>query len=90
MDAEKEHFNNLLNLGNFALSSLETQFKTKGDANPDEDSYWTLEEYVHGQILHRIPYLGWMALDPAIPMAIFITLLIVMILWPEKRRKLRR
>lgn len=66
------------------------QFKTKGDANPDEDLYWTLEENVHGQVLHRIPYIGWIALDPAIPMTIVIILIIIMILWPEKRRKLRR
>lgn len=66
------------------------QFKTKGDANSDEDLYWTLEENVHGQILHRIPYIGWIALDPAIPMTIIIILIIVVIIWPEKRRKLRR
>lgn len=66
------------------------QFKTKGDANSDEDLYWTLEENVHGQILHRIPYIGWIALDPAIPMAMIIVLIIIIILWPEKRRKLRR
>jgi len=66
------------------------QFKTKGDANSDEDLYWTLEENVHGQVLHRIPYIGWIALDPAIPMTIIIILIIILILWPEKRRKLRR
>lgn len=66
------------------------QFKTKGDANPDEDLYWTLEENIHGPVLHRIPYIGWIALDPAIPMTIVIILIIIMILWPEKRRKLRR
>lgn len=66
------------------------QFKTKGDANSDEDLYWTLEENVHGQILHRIPYIGWIALDPAIPMTIIIILIIAVIIWPEKRRKLRR
>lgn len=66
------------------------RFKTKGDAKPDEDLYWTLEENVQGQVLHRIPYIGWIALDPAISMAIVIILIITMILWPEKRRKLRR
>lgn len=65
------------------------QFKTKGDANPDEDLYWTLEENIHGQVLHRIPYIGWITLDPAIPMTIVIILIIIIILWPEKRRKLR-
>jgi len=66
------------------------QFKTKGDANPNEDLQWVPEQNVHGRAIHRIPYIGWLALDPTIPIIIVSTLIIIIILWPEKRRKLRR
>jgi len=66
------------------------QFKTKGDANPSEDAYWTLEQSVHGRVIYRIPYIGWLALDPTVPIMILSIIAIIMILWPEKRRKRRR
>nr|NIP66513.1 hypothetical protein [Candidatus Bathyarchaeota archaeon]NIU81220.1 hypothetical protein [Candidatus Bathyarchaeota archaeon]NIV67864.1 hypothetical protein [Candidatus Bathyarchaeota archaeon]NIW34452.1 hypothetical protein [Candidatus Bathyarchaeota archaeon] len=64
------------------------QFKTKGDANPSEELYWTPEQRVHGRVIHRIPYIGWLALDPTISIIIIITVIIIILLWPEKRRKL--
>jgi signal peptidase len=67
-----------------------TQFKTKGDANPREDLYWIPEQNVHGRVIYRILYIGWLALDPTIPIIIVSTIVIIIILWPEKRRKLRR
>lgn len=66
------------------------QFKTKGDANPSEDLYWIPEQNIHGRVLHRIPYLGWLALDPTIPIIIAIILLIIIIFWPEKHRKWKK
>lgn len=66
------------------------QFKTKGDANPNEDLQWIPEQNVHGRVIHRIPYIGWLALDPTIPIIIVSIVVIIIILWPEKRRKLRR
>jgi len=66
------------------------QFKTKGDANPSEDPDWTPEQSVHGRVIYRIPYIGWLALDPTIPIIIISITIIIIILWPEKRRKLRR
>jgi len=66
------------------------QFKTKGDANPNEDLQWIPEQNVHGRVIHRIPYIGWLALDPTIPIIIISIVVIIIILWPEKRRKLRR
>jgi len=66
------------------------QFKTKGDANPNEDLYWVPEQDVHGRVLHRIPYLGWLALDPTIPIIIIVIIMIIVILWPENRRKWKK
>ncbi|TET18948.1 signal peptidase I [Candidatus Bathyarchaeota archaeon] len=66
------------------------QFKTKGDANAREDLQWIPEQNVHGRVIHRIPYIGWLALDPTIPIIIISIVVIIIILWPEKRRKLRR
>ena len=66
------------------------QFKTKGDANPSEDADWIPERNVHGRVIYRIPYIGWLALDPTVPIIILSIVAIFIILWPEKRRKLRR
>lgn len=66
------------------------QFKTKGDANPSEETYWTSEEDVHGRVLYKIPYLGWMALIPTIPITIAVIIIIITLLWPEKQRKRRK
>jgi len=66
-----------------------TQFKTKGDANPNEDD-WIQEQYVHGRVLYRIPYIGWLALDPTIPIIIIVTIIIIILLWPENHRKRKK
>ena len=66
------------------------QFKTKGDANPNEDLRWVPEQNVHGRVLYRIPYLGWLALDPTIPIIIVIAIVIIILLWPEKHRKRKK
>ena len=66
------------------------QFKTKGDANPNEDLHWIPEQNVHGRVLYRIPYLGWLALDPTIPIIIIIIITIIILLWPEKHRKRKK
>lgn len=64
-------------------------FRTKGDATP-EDPDWIPEQNVHGRVLYRIPYIGWLALDPAIPIIIIAIIAIIIILWPENRRKRRK
>ena len=66
------------------------QFRTKGDANQEEDSQWIRGEDVHGRTMYRIPYIGWLALDPTIPIIIISIIIIIALLWPRKRRKLRR
>ena len=71
------------------LSNGTIQFKTKGDANPDEDD-WISEQYVHGRVSYRIPYIGWLALDPTIPIIIIATIIIIIFLWPENHRKRRK
>jgi len=63
------------------------QFKTKGDANSSEDAYWVSEQDVQGRVLYRIPYLGWMALEPTIPIIIVIASIIIILVWPEDTRK---
>jgi len=66
------------------------QFKTKGDANPSEDRQWIPEQNVHGRVSYRIPYLGWLALEPTIPIIIIIIIIILILFWPEKRRKRKK
>jgi len=66
------------------------RFKTKGDANPSEDAYWTLEQNVQGRLLYRIPYLGWLTLEPTIPIIIITIIIILILFWPEKRRKKKK
>jgi signal peptidase len=63
------------------------QFKTKGDANPNADPYWIPEQNVQGRLLHRIPYLGWLTLEPAITVILIAIVIIVIVVWPETRRK---
>jgi len=65
-------------------------FKTKGDDNPTEDPYWVPDKNVHGRVLYRIPYLGYIALDPTIPIILTIIMAMIMLLWPEKNKKFRR
>jgi len=64
------------------------RIKTKGDANPTEDP-WIPEQNVHGRVLHRIPYIGYMVLIPAIPVTIAILIIIIILLWPEKPKRFR-
>ena len=66
------------------------QFKTKGDANPNEDLHWIPEQNVHGRVIYRIPYIGWLALDPTIPIILIMITVIVILLWPEKTKRFRR
>jgi signal peptidase len=66
------------------------QFRTKGDANPTEEPYWTPEQNVHGRVLYRISYIGWLALDPTIPIIIIVILVIIILVWPEKTKRFRR
>jgi len=65
------------------------RFRTKGDAGV-EDPDWTLEQNVHGRVLYRIPYIGWLALDPTIPIIITVIIIIIAIFWPEIRHELKR
>jgi len=69
------------------LANGTIRFKTKGDANPTEDPQWIPEQNVHGRVLYRIPYIGYMALIPAIPITIAVIVIIIILLWPEKTKR---
>jgi signal peptidase len=64
-------------------------FTTKGDNNTNPDSTPVSENQVHGRVVYRIPLIGYLALDPTIPLAIVIIALIAILIWPEKHRKKR-
>jgi len=66
------------------------QFRTKGDAVDDEDRDWISEQFVHGHVVHRMPYLGYLMLDPTIPIAIAIIIAIIILIWPERKGRFRR
>jgi len=62
-------------------------FKTKGDANDSEDPYWVPDSRVHGRPIRRIPYLGYLILDPTILIVITVLIIIIVLAWPERRKK---
>jgi len=64
-------------------------FTTKGDANPIHDSPVD-SSLVRGRVVNRIPYLGWVALNPLIPIILVIIIVAVLFLWPEKTKRFRR
>ena len=65
-------------------------FKTKGDANPTEDPWTITQQNIHGKLLYRIPYMGYMALSPAIPITIAIITIIIILLLPEKPKRFHK
>ena len=64
-------------------------FTTKGDNNTSSDLTPVLGDQVYGRVIYRIPLLGYLALDPMLPLAIIIVALIITLIWPEKQRKKR-
>jgi signal peptidase len=71
------------------LANGTIEFRTKGDANPTADPQWTPEQNVKGRVLFRIPYLGYLALIPTIPITIIIIIIVIALAWPEKPKKFR-
>lgn len=65
-------------------------FKTKGDANDSEDPYWVPDSRVHGRPINRIPYIGYIILDPTIPIVITVIIIIIILAWPEKSKRRHR
>lgn len=63
------------------------QFRTKGDANANEDPSPVPENLVHGRVIYRIPYLGYITLDPTITIILIIIIAMVLLLWPRRTRK---
>jgi len=72
------------------LSNGTVLFKTKGDASPTGETYWTPEQNIHGRVSYRIPWLGWLALIPTVPLTMAIIIIIIVLIWPEKRRKTKK
>lgn len=62
-------------------------FKTKGDANDIEDQYTVYPQNVHGRVIYRIPYIGYVFLDPLILVIIMTIIVVIIILWPENKRR---
>ena len=65
------------------------QFKTKGDAVEQEDD-WVSEQYVLGRVIYRIPYLGYLILDPVIIIVAVIIIAIIILIWPERKGRFSR
>ncbi|MFQ5999496.1 MAG: signal peptidase I [Candidatus Bathyarchaeia archaeon] len=65
-------------------------FTTKGDANPIQDTSSVDSSLVHGRVINRIPYLGYIAINPIIPIILVIIIVIILFLWPEKTKRFRR
>ncbi|NIM45378.1 MAG: signal peptidase I [Nitrososphaeria archaeon] len=65
-------------------------FTTKGDDNDNVDSRPVPDYCVHGRVIYRIPYLGYIILDPTVTITIVIIGVIIILVWPEKKRRFRR
>ena len=65
-------------------------FETKGDANSDKDPDLVYPENIRGRLLYRIPYIGYIFLDPLILIIIITIIVVVIILWPEEKRRRHR
>jgi len=76
-------------IGIRALSNGTRLFTTKGDNNTSPDLTPVSENQIHGRVIYRIPLIGYLSLDPTIPLAIVIITLIAILIWPEKHRKKR-
>jgi len=63
------------------------QFITKGDANNSTDAKPVPKHHVKGCVLYRLPLLGYVALDPTIPIILIITVVTILLLWPEKSKR---
>ncbi|MCW4020930.1 MAG: signal peptidase I [Candidatus Bathyarchaeota archaeon] len=64
-------------------------FTTKGDNSTSQDSTPVPEYWVDGWVIFRIPVLGYLALDPTVPLAFTMMTLLVILIWPEKQRRRR-
>lgn len=60
------------------------QFMTKGDAVDHEDD-WVSEQYVLGRVIYRIPYLGYLILDPVIIIVVVIVIAVIILVWPQRK-----
>ena len=65
-------------------------FTTKGDDNEIIDPRPVPDHRVQGNVIYRIPYLGYFVLDPTITIAVVIIVMIIIFIWPEKKRRFRR
>ena len=71
------------------LENEKPTFKTKGDALTEDDPYTVYPENIHGQVIYKIPYLGYLFLNPAIIIIIIAIIVVIIIMWPEKKGKFR-
>ena len=65
-------------------------FTTKGDDNDIADVRPVPDHLVQGHVVYRIPYLGYLVIDPTITFSITITVAIIILIWPEKKKGFRR
>jgi signal peptidase len=75
--------------GTQSLANGTLTFKTKGDANSDVDPYTVYPENIHGQVIYRMPYIGYIFLDPLILIIIITIIVILIIIWPEEKGRFR-
>jgi len=65
-------------------------FTTKGDDNDSIDPEPVPHHRIHGQVIYRVPYLGYLILDPTVTITVAVIILIIVLVWPEKKRRFRR
>ncbi|MGD0805717.1 MAG: hypothetical protein ABSA11_16775 [Candidatus Bathyarchaeia archaeon] len=44
---------------------------------------------VHGRVIYRIPYLGWLMLNPTITLGLAISIFIVLLVWPGRTKSIK-
>ena len=65
-------------------------FTTKGDDNDIADVRPVPDHRVQGHVIYRVPYLGYLVIDPTVTFSITIIIAIIILIWPEKKKGFRR
>jgi signal peptidase len=70
-------------------SNATVEFKTKGDANNGEDPLWVPQGNVLGIVIFRIPYVGFLILNPTLTLGLAVSIFIVLLVWPGRTKSIK-
>lgn len=77
-------------VGTQSLANGTILFTTKGDDNDVIDSQPVADHLICGRVISRIPYLGYLVIDPTVTITVAVIIAIIILIWPENKSKFRR